>query len=1100
MLFKSKAYALLSCALFVSGTPSIAAELGYYSSPTVAQNMLVFESEGDLWRASTNGGPATRLTTHVELETNPALSPDGQTLAFNARYDGATEVYIMPVSGGKPTQLTFEGGGTGVRGWTPDGRIVFASTNEPTLRARVLRTVDPVSKSFTTLPLDRANQASYADDGNSLFFTRYGLGGDNAVLYRGGMMSQLWRHTPRSQSEPIRLAPDFNAPIRSPMYENGRIYFTSDKSGADNIWSLNADGADAQQHTNFSGWQIKTPDLSNGKIYYQRGADLFTYDIAGNTETRLNLNLISDRDYTRQRWLGDPLSYTESANISANGKSATVTARGNVVIGFPGKRRRVELAIPQESRARNATAGNGGKWVYAIIDQDNIGEIWRFPADGRGDAEKMTRGSDAHIWNFSLSPDNEHMVYQDKKARLWSLNIVSKSKTLLETNTSGDDEAFYDINWSAGGRYLAHAASDERGVNRVILRDFETGIRKIVTGGKYYSFSPTFSADGNWLYFISDRNFRATPPGPWGDRNLGPQFANRGKIYALQLLPDAEFPFKTEDEIASEADAKDDTDKDEAKDQEDDDKNKSNAKDPTIVFEGVENRIWIVPVKPGKYSDLHASGKFLYALSGSNDGDKLISIGINPLDPKVSTFASKVLTYSLSADGEKLFFAAGDRSAPNMAIVPADAKAPDDLSDHKLRMGDWKLGINPKAEWRQMLLDAWRLHRDFAFDADLRGVDWNAVRTQYLPLTARLGHRSELNDLLGQMTANLGILHSQIGFGDQPKDAENGNAASLGATFKRVGAGLAFDTIYTGERDLIEQLGPLLKPGVDVRAGDILKAVDGQTITDKADLVRALQHKTGQQVRLDYTRGSETKSVIIKPIAYNAERRLRYRHWVQSNREAVAAASNGNIGYLHIRAMGGNDIASFARDFYEHVHKDGIIIDVRGNNGGNIDSWLISALLRQVWAFWESPLGGTPQTNMQQTFRGHLTVLIDQNTYSDGETFAAAVKALDIAPLIGTRTAGAGIWLSDRNRLADRGIARVAEFAQFGLDGRWLLEGHGVSPDIEVSNPPRASFNGQDAQLDAALKYLRDKIQEEPIPELKAQPLPALGTTGQDVK
>jgi len=282
---------------------------------------------------------------------------------------------------------------------------------------------------------------------------------------------------------------------------------------------------------------------------------------------------------------------------------------------------------------------------------------------------------------------------------------------------------------------------------------------------------------------------------------------------------------------------------------------------------------------------------------------------------------------------------------------------------------------------------------------------------------------------------------------------------------------------------------------------DVITASDGVAISTTAQLSERLTQKAGQQVRIDFRRGSAQLSRIAVPASRREESGLLYADWVQHNREAVAAASGGRIGYLHLRAMGAADVASFARDYFEHFDKDGIIIDVRGNRGGNIDSWIIGTLLRKVWAYWPSPISGGPtSTNMQQTFRGHLAVLIDEGTYSDGETFSAGVKALDIAPLIGVQTAGAGIWLSDRNSLVDGGQARVAESGQFGLDGRWLVEGRGVSPDITVENMPHAAYLGQDSQLDAALSYLKDKIAAEPIPPLTPRAYPPLGEYGEDVK
>ena len=1072
-----------------------AQENGYLSSPAVYDDILIFSSEGDLWRTTTAGGTATRITTHVQVEANPAISPDGTTLAFTAYYDGAQEIYAMPLSGGRPKRLTVEGGGVSVRGWTPDNKILFTSSNEPGTRPRVLRLVDPSTMQVSTIPLLDATTGTFGDDVDTLYFTRFGLSlsNDNAVLYRGGRMAQLWRYDGiRKNAE--RLASDFGAPIKHIMYWNGRIFFVSDKDGSDNIWSMNDRGADIQKITAFTDWQLRSPSLSQGVIYYQRGADLYAYDIGSANETKIEIQLDSDRDFTRPRWLQEPLNYLEGAHIATDGQSATLIARGNVVRAFPGGRRRIELPIPDSARARSAKLGVEGKWIYAIVDHELTGEIWRFPADGRGNGEQLTNGSDAHIWKLSLSPNGNELIFDDKLGRLWTFNLNTSRKRLLETGISGDDNAFSNMRWSSAGRYLAYVTSNERGLSQVILRDLQSGDRAIVSGDKYNSRAPDFSADGNWLYFVSDRNFVASPSAPWGDRIPGPAFDHRGKIYAVQLVPGTHFPFKPENELA-EANKNSSEDKTTGSEKDSDE-----LRDVSITFEGVETRLWEVPIKPDNYQALRANSEFLFVLVDSRDARGLKAIKIDPLKPEIKEVVGNVRSFELSNDGKTLFYVTRNNGKPSLALVPAKNRLPDDMSAHQVRVGDWRLAINTRAEWKQQFLDAWRLHRDFAYDPALRGIDWNSIRDKYLPLVDRIGHRNELNDLLGQMSAELGILHSQIGAGDQPRDQEGGSTASLGAEYEPDNEGLRITKIYQGERALIEQLGPLLKPGIDVQVGDHIIAVDGRTIQSRRDLSEALSHKAGQEVRIEIRRGPITFSVIVTPVSAGGANQLRYRHWVETNRQAVKNATGGNIGYLHIRAMGGGDIASFVRDFYQHTDKDGLIIDVRGNRGGNIDSFIIATLLRQVWAFWESPLGGNPSTNMQQTFRGHLAVLINEGTYSDGETFAAGIKALDLAPLIGTRTAGAGIWLSDRNRLSDNGIARVAEFAQSGLDGRWLIEGQGVSPDIEVINLPHTSFEGNDAQLTAAMNYLSDKIRTEPIPKLKSQPLPPLGETGRDVR
>lgn len=1083
----------------VASTSARSAEQGYYNWPEVHDETLVFASEGDLWRATIEGGEAVRLTRHPEVESHPEISPNGAWLAFSAHYDGAREVYVMLLGGGAPKQVTFEGGGTEVRGWTPDGRVLFVSANEPGTRPRVLRAVDVESLAVETLPLEGANEAAFSADGRRLFFTRYGLSLsiDNALLYRGGRMAQLWRYDldDPAGAEAQRLLADFGAPIRHPMTWQGRVYFLSDKSGAENIWSVDEAGADLRQHTAFSDWQLRNPRLSDGRIVFQRGADLYLYDIAADAERPIELTLLSDRDHRRRRWLEDPLTYLETVTLGPFGEEAVLTARGQVAVAFPGERRRVVIPVPAEARARQAVLGADAAWVYLVQEQGEGAEIWRYPADGRGTGELLLEIAESYVWWLHPGPEGYWLVFGDNQGRLWELDIESGQATLLEESENDSHYPIRNVAWSSDGRLIAYSLEDERDVWRVVLLELESGRREIVTSGKYQAYAPAFSEDGAWLYFVSERSFEASPRSPWGDRNMGPAFDRRGKIYALQLDPDARFPFAPVDEINPLPD-----DAEAVAGATDDEIGEEQAVRSRISFEGLAERIWSLPLEPGNYWGLAANDERLYFQDWSGEAASLKSIAFSAEDPEVAVFAEEVETYGLSSDGSTILLGQGDYDHLRLYLVPAEAYLPDDLGRYRVRAGDWRLGLSPQEEWRQMFDDAWRLYQHFLYDANMRGLDWPALRAKYAPLVERIGHRAELDDILKQMVAELGLLHSQVYGAELPRDQESGEQSFLGAEFEPVAEGLAISRIYRGDPDLLDRRGPLLQPGLDLLAGDILTAVDGRPVAQPRDLARLLQHKQDQQIRLDLLRDGEALSAIVVPVDRRTDARLRYDHWVAGNRERVAALGEGEIGYLHLRAMQGQDIAGFARDFYEHYDKDGLIIDVRGNRGGNVDSWIIATLLRQVWAFWDSPKAGRATSNMQQTFRGHLVVLVNEGTYSDGETFAAGIKALDLAPLIGTRTAGAGIWLNDWQKLADRGQARISQFPQFGLDGRWLIEGLGIAPDIEVVNPPRETFFGGDAQLDAAILNLQERIADEPIPELRGGPLPPLGTPGRDVR
>ncbi len=1080
------------------------AEEGFYQYPSARGDVLVFASEGDLWRTNRTGGTAVRLTNHEAEERNARISPDGLMVAFNASYDSGDDIYVMPVSGGAPRRLTYEGGGVTTVGWTPDGKILFSSRLRGGGQGEVLYTIPSDGGPATPIPLWRANDVTFGSDPDTIFFSRRGLyarARDNAVLYRGGGMAQLWRWTSGSQQEATQLLAEFGAPVKMPMAHDGRIYFISDKSGADAIWSVAEDGSDVRKDSQEFSFPILQASMNAGEITLQNGADLHVYSIPRNQLSMLTIDLVTDREQTRRRVLEKPLTLLNSSRLSPSGTSVAVTARGKVALASRLARRRVEFDIPDGARAREAVAGPDGKYLFMVLDRGDSRDVVRMSGEGSGAPQVIVKGYDAHIWSFAVSPDGKTLIVWDKKARLQKIDVTTGRTTLLVKNETGSDYSFDGMVFSPDGKFISYteASAEQSGFRtNIFVHNLVTGQRAKGTSGKYNDYAPAFSADGAWLYFISDRNFNPEPDSPWGDRNMGVSFTDRGEIHALRLDPDASFPFRQNNELSLTGNEDEEPSEGESTADEDGDKDDDKEKAPTanIVLAGLADRLYKLPVKPGASRALISTPKFLYTYIGDN----WVSIAIDKDDAKVENFSAKAKGLMASADGETVGVALEGPNGPQFALVPAGPKMPEDLDGKMVRLDDWRLTINPRAEWQQMFLDAWRMHRDFAYDPGLRGVDWNAVRDQYQPFVDRIGHRAELNTILGQMAAQLGILHSQVRPGDLPEDTENGAMAFLGAEYSEVAGGLRIERIYNVEADLVALRPPLRRADVDAREGDIIRRVDGRNISTLADLRLALASKAGQQVRLDLDRAGAAISTIVEPMSEQGRAMAEYYDFAEGRKLATERLSGGEIGYLKLRAMGGDDIASFARDYFAQIDKDGLIIDVRNNSGGNIDSILISMLLRRAWAFWGAPDGtGQMMTNMQGAFRGHIAVLIDERTYSDGETFAGAVKSLGIGPLVGTRTAGAGIWLSDNNRLVDNGAVRIAESAQYDISGTWIIEGYGVEPDYQVENRPHATFAGSDEQLEAAVVLLKQRIAQEPVPRLRPRPLSPLGTPAADV-
>ncbi|MBF7073081.1 PD40 domain-containing protein [Glaciecola sp. MH2013] len=1097
-------------------------KLGYFQSPAIYQhsideksphaessdtlNTLVFASDGDLWRATSHsfnkGVEAVRITTHSAEETFPHISPDGKYLAFSANYSGTTQVYVMPMSGGQAKRVSFENSRAHAQAWTSDGKVLYRTATTVTGPANswVLKTVEPDSLKTSTIALSDAIEGVIDSKGEYVYFVQHGLqsSGDNANQYKGGATGELWRYKLNSSEEALRLSDSHSGSIKNPMVFNERVYFISNESGIDNLWSMASDGSDIEQITKHVEWGVRSADMHAGKISYQLGADIYLLDLVKNHSELANISLASDFPNLRERWIETPLANLNDVSLSPTADKVVITARGKIAVANSSTARLVEVATDPVSRSRNAILSQDAKTVYAFNNITGENEIWAFAVDGLSAPQQLTNDGSAARDAMWLSPNGESIAHNSADGKLFIYDIEAQTNTLIRSDLVN---GIGDFVWSKDSDTFAFSAQlkgEER--SSVILQSISQEKQQKLTSEKYESYSPTFGAKGHWLYFLSDRNFDASPASPWGDRNMGPAFDRKTLIFAIALNQDAEFGFAEEIEPLR-AEEPDDVTKDDNDDAENN--GDANSDDELsfldINWEGLSERLWQVPVSAGNYSDLSANKSFLYVkdeVSEPGERERLKSIRIEH-NTKPRTFTSNINAYTLSNDGEKMLVVKGRRASTSMYIVQAGSSFPNNANEHRVQSADWKIRVKPREEWHQMFRDAWLMHRDGLFDANMRGIDWQAAKERYSPLVDRITDRRELNDIFKQMMGELNALHSQVRGGDTNDNDQVAQSAVLGGVYRDADKGVEITHIYLHDPELPAQQVPLNKPGIDVRVGDIIVAVNNKTVRTQADLVLALEYQAGNQVLLTTTRGDDTILNIVKPDSSRNESRYRYRNWVYSNAQKVTK-QNPDLGYLHLYAMTSSDLSTFAREFYAQYKKQGLIIDVRRNRGGNIDSIIIEKLLRRAWSFWQDK-SGESSTNMQQAFRGHLVVLADEFTYSDGETFTAGVKALELGTVIGKQTAGAGVWLSGGNNVVDGGIARVAQFPVYRMDGMWITEGRGISPDIEVSNLPHATFKGEDAQLMKAVSVLNEKIANQAVAELEAKPFPPVDEPAADV-
>ncbi len=1073
---------------------------GYYRFPTVMGDTVVFSAEGDLYAVELGGTPplqARRLTTHPALERSPALSPDGKTVAFTASYEGPAEVYTMPVTGGLPQRRTWHGGYCEVVGWKSGGVLVYASQKYTTLPGWNLLTLDLATGAETRVPLFDAADGAWDDTGTTLYFTRFRKQPSHTKRYKGGTAQSLWKYSD-GDAEAVPLSAGFEGTDQRPMWWDGRVYFRSDRDGTMNLWSMDRDGGDLKQHTHHQGFDVLGPSLGDGRVVYQLGADLWVYDIASNATKKLRIDLPSDFDQMRERWIQKPVDWLTSARLSDDGTDLVLTARGQVFVTPVDGGRMVEVTRRNGVRYRQARLLPDGKTVLTLSDEGGEVEWWTFRADGFGEGKKVTDGGTILRFDGRVSPDGKRVVSWNQDQEIW-LHDLSTGKGIKVDYSP--QWGFDNPSWSPDSRWIAYGKPASNGLMRIFLYQVETGKKIALTTDRYDNFSTVFTPDGKAVYLLSNRNIRSIVPSPWGSKQQEPFFDKQARIFRIPLAEADRSPFQPDDELHK-AKSKDQEDRNgkNAKEKKTGKKGKkgkkgaddqSDGKEKPIVVTvnetGLQARIQDVPVPAGNYSALAVSKDRLFWIRSESDGSgrDLMAMKIDNDDPKPEVIVSGVRSYQLSRDGKKLLVRKGD----TFHVIAASAGKKADLAKGKVDLSGWMFPIDPREEWLQMFVESWRLERDYFYDKGMHGVNWLAMLHKYLPLVDRLRSREDLADLQGQMAGELSTLHTFVRPGDTREGDEDIRPGSLGARLVRdeAAGGYRVEHIYLTDPDVPSERSPLLRPGVNVQEGEVISRVNGEPVLSAPSIETLLRNQAGKQVRL--TIGD--RDVVVKPVSLRSEREMEYDEWEFTRRLEVEKKGEGAIGYVHLRAMGAGNMAEWYREFYPVIDRKGLVIDARHNRGGNIDSWILSRLIREVWMYWKPRVGGgSSWENMQRTFRGHLVLLVDAHTASDGEAFAAGFRRLGLGKVIGTRTWGGEIWLSSSNRLVDNGIMTAAEFGVYGPEGKWLIEGHGVDPDIVVDNLPHDTFNGGDAQLDAAIDHLKKLIAADPRDVPPAPPYP----------
>ncbi|HZN02483.1 MAG TPA: PDZ domain-containing protein [Candidatus Polarisedimenticolia bacterium] len=1090
---------------------------GFYRYPTVAKGMVVFASEGDLWKVPLAGGTAQRMTAYEGEEKFPALSPDGRFIAFTAQYEGNDDVYVMSASGGEPARLTWHPATDQVIGWTPDGTILFRSRRDTPHGDYRIYTLPREGGIPTLVKLEPAAWLSFEPKGKRVAFQKIGLETHNWKRYKGGEAEQIYVGT----LEPLAMkeTTDWDGKDAFPMWAgDGRIYFVSDRWGRPNLASMKPDGTDVKRHTTFDDYDVRWPSLGDTTIVFQHKMDLFSYDLASGKAAQIPVTLPSDRIQVRDRFV-DPMANLRGWGLSKDGERIVLETRGDLFVTRT-KRKGLIRRLTENSaaRTRGPAFSPDGTTVAGWTEIDGEEQLILDSADNSAAFRQV--GKQEPGWHYApvWSPDGKRLAWSDQKYRVMIADVAGGATTVVDTGQFETDT----YEWSPDSRYLAYEIPIPNGFSQVRIYDSQGKKSYDVSTPMFNSYSPTWDPKGKYLYYLSDRWIN-----PYLDRFEARFIVMKSALpIVVALQADGKLPFAPRSDMDPKDEKKDADKKDADKksddksgdkkdaDKKDDDKDKKKEDEKVepirIDFDGLADRIVQVPVPPGRYSGLKAvEGKLhwlafeargMTPMEGPDDDDDDGPGGTlytyDLAKEKMMPLAQGVRGYDVSMNGKVLVYRTKDhfiRAEAGSMTTPQLDGPQGGADDPRVDLSGWTVRVNPRQEWKQMLREAWRLQRDFFYDPKMHGVDWEAVWKQYGELADRMASRDDLSDLLGEMFGELSVGHAY----HQPGDIRRGRPIGTGL----LGADLAYDPssgfwqigkIYEADYPDPKTSSPLARPDFKVKPGMWLVAIDGRALQKGEDYLRRLANRAGQEVELsvnDAPKEEGARRIIVKPVANDT--RLRYADWIRETRAYVDKKSNGQIGYLHLYDMGGFGLQQFARDYPPQWDKKGFIIDDRWNHGGFVAPMIVAHLDRKLFSVAGLRYSSLRQTTPDRAFHGHLDVLINRQGGSDCETLALAVKDFGLGQVIGTRTWGGWVGIRGDKPFRDGGVTTQPEFGGWDPKGKgWQIEGHGVDPDVVIDLSPDGFLDGVDEQIDYAIKDLMDKIAKDPRDLAPMPPVP----------
>lgn len=1066
------------------GTAQISARL--FRTPDVSATQIVFVYGGDLWIVDKAGGTAAKLSSPAGAEGFPRFSPDGFKVAFSGNYDGNLDIYVIPVVGGVPNRITYHGMGDRINDWYPSGdKLLYTSSRESgKQRFSQFYKVDATGGTSEKLPLAYGEYGTISPDGKQIAFNERSVVNATWKRYRGGMNGNLWLFDLETFAS--SNISNTQAGVELPMWHKDKIYYMSDRGSEqrNNIWVYNTKTKTNEQVTSYTDFDIHWPSIGPSEIVYEANGDMYLLDLNTHKSRMVNINVITDLISVKPR-KESVSEYVENFSISPDGKRAIIEARGEV-FSLPAEDGYIQNLTRSSGVAERFPAWSpDGKYVAYWSDRSGEYELTVRDLTQGSVETKLTSVGPGFRYNIWWSPDSKKIVYVDQTMTFNIYNMTTKTLEKVD-----QDPFLYEgglrnwtPSWSGDSKWLAYEKSSENRNTAVWIYDVTAKTKKQVTSGFYSDRNPTFDPEGKYLYLLTNRSFNPV----YSDFDNSWSYPNASQLAAITLTKEEASPLATKNDTVAiskeekkEADpadkskstAKSKSEKDKKDDvAEGDDKKDEKKKVVKIDFDNFEARLVVLPPAAGNIGGLRASaGKIAYGrYPNSGSGENATALKYFDIEEREEkTIIEDISGYDFSADGKKILIFQNE----NYSIIDFDA---DQKSEKMLPIKDMEMTINPQEEWNQIFTDAWRMLRDFFYDPAMHGVDWNAMRTQYAAMLPYAINRSDVNFIIGDMIGELNASHTYRGGGDMetPKSRAVGY---LGVDWAKKDGYFMVSKIVRGAAWDNEVRSSLDEPGVNVNAGDFILAVNGIALNEYADPYAAFEGLSNKTVELTVNSKPTwdgAKTVVVKTMA--DETRLRNLAWIEENRKKVDEASGGKIGYIYVPDTGVNGQNELVRQFYGQWNKEGLIIDERFNNGGQIPDRFIELLNRKPLAYWDVRDGQNWQWPPVAHF-GSMAMLINGWSGSGGDAFPDYFRKAGLGPLIGGRTWGGLIGLTGMPSLIDGGSVTAPTFRMYNPDGTWFQEGHGVEPDIPVIEDPTLLAKGIDPQIQRAIEEVLKSI------------------------